>query len=250
MTLTVDANVVVKWFASEELTGNATLLRAHRLDLHAPDLLLAEFANVFWKKSRRGKIPSATPYLREIRRLQEDITLHPIPGLVSRAGDLSLALDHPVYDCLYLACAEGTGSQLVTADRQLANKVQASPLGIPVRYLGDEDFAEYIGAVALAPAIARSTVAALADAYDLVSATGEKAASLADNRLTTLVAALSVEERIDLLALGWFGRPDGPDWSTCHELACAEVAGADLAHLIQGGAFWRRGMERRFDDAS
>ena len=249
MRLTVDASVVVKWSISEELTGNAKLLRAHRLDLHAPDLLLAEFVNVLWKKSRRSEIPDAAGYLGEIPRLKEDITLYSMPSLIGRAGRISLALDHPVYDCLYLACAEGTGSQLVTADRRFANKVAGSALGIPVRYLGAEDFADEVGAAAVAPVIARSTVAALVEAYDLVSATGEKAESLAHNRLTTLLGALSAEERIDLLALGWFGRADGPDWRTCHEQACSEVAGADVTYLVGSGSFWRRGMERLFGAA-
>ncbi len=52
MKLTVDASVVVKWFVSELLHKEAHLLLAHRLDLHAPDILLAEFANTIWKKTR------------------------------------------------------------------------------------------------------------------------------------------------------------------------------------------------------
>jgi predicted nucleic acid-binding protein len=30
-----------------------------------------------------------------------------------------LSLDHPVYDCTYLAVAQRTGHELVTADRRL-----------------------------------------------------------------------------------------------------------------------------------
>ena len=249
MRFTVDASVVVKWFASEELTGNAILLRAHRLELHAPDFLLAEFVNVFWKKSRREEIPDAPRYVGEIPRLKEEIALHSMPSLIDRAGHISLVLDHPVYECLYLGCAEGTGSPLVTADKRFVNKVQASALGIPVRYLGAEDFVDVIGAAAVAPVIPRSTVAALVEAYDLLSATGEKAESLAHNRLATLLGELSQEERIDLLAVGWFGQPDGPDWRTCHERACSEVAGADVTELARRGSFWRRGMERLFGAA-
>lgn len=39
MRLSVDASVVVKWFVSQPLSENARLLLAHRLELHAPDLL-------------------------------------------------------------------------------------------------------------------------------------------------------------------------------------------------------------------
>lgn len=45
MKLTVDASVVVKWFIPELLASEARALLALRFDLHAPDLLLAEFAN-------------------------------------------------------------------------------------------------------------------------------------------------------------------------------------------------------------
>ncbi len=247
MRFTVDASVVVKWFVSEELTENATLLRSHRLELHAPDLVFAEFANACWKKFRRGEITDIRQRLRAIERLPQRITMHSLGNLAFRGAEISLALDHPVYDCLYLACAEATASQLVTADHRFVNKVRARAPGLPVRYLGDEDFAADIGAAAVAPVIARATVAELADAYDLLSATGEQAASLARNRLGARLDALSPEERIDLLALARFGQPGEPDWTFCHEAACSEVAGADAAYLIHGGAFWRRGMERLFD---
>lgn len=247
MTLTVDASVVVKWSVAEEWDDAAKLLRAHRLDLHAPDLLLAEFVNVLWKKSRRGEIPDVQGYLDETTRLKEDITLHAMPSLIDRAGRISLALDHPVYDCLYLACAEETGSSLVTADERLVNKVDASVLAISVRYLGDHDFADDIGLAAVAPVIARRTVEGLAEAYDLLTATGEADASVARARLVALVGALSADERVDLLALGSFGQPNGPDWRTCHEESSAELAGADVDHLVRGGPFWRRGVERLFD---
>ena len=249
MRLTVDASVVVKWSVSEELAANAVLLLGHRLELHAPDLVLVEFANVCWKKFRRGQLSDVTQHLEAMNRLPKEITLHALGSLTLRGAEIALALDHPVYDCLYLACAEETGSPLVTADRRLANKVQASALGIPVRYLGADDFADEIGAAAVAPVIARSTVVALAQAYDLLSATGETVESLARSRLTALLGALSAEERIDLLAVGRLGRPDGPDWKTCHERACSEMLTADVTDLVRNGPFWRRGMERLFGAA-
>ena len=52
MKLTVDASIVVKWFVAEALSKEARLLLAHRLYLHAPDLLLAEFANTMRRPRR------------------------------------------------------------------------------------------------------------------------------------------------------------------------------------------------------
>ena len=55
MRLTVDASVVTKWFVPEPLFEEARLVLVHHVDLHAPDMLLAEFANNIWKKRRRGR---------------------------------------------------------------------------------------------------------------------------------------------------------------------------------------------------
>jgi predicted nucleic acid-binding protein len=46
------------------------------------------------------------------------ISLRPLRPLAARAAALARKLDHPVYDCLYLALAEAEGAPLVTADRR------------------------------------------------------------------------------------------------------------------------------------
>lgn len=62
MKLTVDASIVVKWFVTEPLSDDARCLLSHRIDLHAPDILLAEFANTIWKKARLREIADPRPY--------------------------------------------------------------------------------------------------------------------------------------------------------------------------------------------
>ena len=69
MRVSVDASVAVKWFVSEPLSENARLLLAHRLDLHAPDLLLAEFANVICKKIRRKELEASPRYVDSLSTL-------------------------------------------------------------------------------------------------------------------------------------------------------------------------------------
>ena len=173
MKLVVDASVAVKWFVSETLSGEARLLLSHRLELHAPDLLLAEYANVIWKKVRRRELKASPEYTDALSNLSENVALHPIGDLIERAMQVALDLDHPIYDCLYLACAEATESTLITADEKLANKMAGSSLDTDVRYIGSNGFAGEIVAAATAPVIQEEMLAQLIEAHDLLAETWE-----------------------------------------------------------------------------
>ena len=52
--LVIDASVAIKWVIEEPGTREALSLRRHRL--FAPDLLVAECANILWKKTRRNEL--------------------------------------------------------------------------------------------------------------------------------------------------------------------------------------------------
>ncbi|MYA79822.1 MAG: type II toxin-antitoxin system VapC family toxin [Acidobacteriia bacterium] len=137
MKLTVDASVVLKWFVTEPLSEQAWQLLDVQFDLHAPDILLPEFANTIWKKGRRGEIPDPRPYFDELAGLPGIVAIHPVGGLIERAAQIAVMIDHPVYDCLYLACAELTASALITADQQLVERAKERLPGLEVRHLGD-----------------------------------------------------------------------------------------------------------------
>jgi predicted nucleic acid-binding protein len=49
----------------------------------------------------------------------------------------ALTLNHPVYDCIYLACAETIDGILMTADRRLHRSVHGSEFESLIRYLDD-----------------------------------------------------------------------------------------------------------------
>ena len=57
---------------------------------------------------------------------------------------LTAEINHPVYDCLYLACAEISGTPLVTADKHLAASADESQLGLEVRRIGTSATARWI----------------------------------------------------------------------------------------------------------
>ena len=134
MTLVIDASVAVKWFAPEPLHELARELLESSHQRVAPDWLLIEVANVLWKQQRRGIITSAEAS-RILALLPQLLTLHAGRKLVAAASDVANVLDHPVYDCLYLALADSTDGQLVTADQELVAK--ATDGGYDCRFLGD-----------------------------------------------------------------------------------------------------------------
>lgn len=114
MSLVIDASIAIKWVIDEPGSHEALALR--RTCLLAPDLLIAECANVLWKKVRRGELTPAEAVLAARLIERADIHLQPMRALIEPAERLAIALDHPAYDCFYLVLAEATDSEFVTAD--------------------------------------------------------------------------------------------------------------------------------------
>lgn len=104
MSVVVDASIAVKWVIAEEGHRDSLLLSRSQ-PLIAPDFVLVEAANVLWKKVRIDQLmrEQALQGLEFIRGAYAELV--PSNGLVGRALSKALQLDHPVYDCLYLACA-------------------------------------------------------------------------------------------------------------------------------------------------
>ena len=137
MTYVVDASVVVKWFAFEDLRDQALIILDDIGRLQAPDFIFAEVSNVVWKKCMRGEL-SRTSAVTAILATQHSIKItHPSQALCERAMEIAFALNHPVYDCLYLACAENVEGILVTADARLCATARANAFGERVRHLSE-----------------------------------------------------------------------------------------------------------------
>lgn len=116
----VDASVAIKWVIQEAGTEAALRLLGH--ELIAPDLLVAECANILWRKQRLGEISAREAGLAARLLERAELDLVPMRRLLDRATALAIALDHPGYDAIYLALAETTGRAFVTADLRLARK--------------------------------------------------------------------------------------------------------------------------------
>lgn len=117
--MVVDASVVFKWFVPEEGHEAALALLDQSRRLIAPELMLAEVANIAWKARRRGDITAAQA-LNLLARIEEPfdeiVSMRPLFGL---AHELGAAFDRPVYDFVYVALAEDRDTVMVTADVKL-----------------------------------------------------------------------------------------------------------------------------------
>jgi predicted nucleic acid-binding protein len=121
----VDASVALKWVIAEAGSSEASaLLRADQLI--APDLLVAECANALWKMVRRGEITIEEALMAAQVLERSEIELRPMRGLLAEATRLATTLDHPAYDCIYLALAELEACPFVTADERFVRKLAAS----------------------------------------------------------------------------------------------------------------------------
>ena len=124
--LVVDASVAVKWVVQEPDSDQAEALLDH--PLVAPDLLFAEYANVLWKKLRRGELTGDEAAIAAQALEQLDLTVIASKGYFTRALAIAAELDHPAYDGIYLAVAEAFAVRLVTADARLIRRLR-EPLG-------------------------------------------------------------------------------------------------------------------------
>ena len=122
--LVVDASIAVKWFIRHTDSHAAESILSSPAALHAPDFLQVEFANAIWKYLRAGHIDAdqAVQALAELPRMMN--FWHETPSLLDHALELARTMDHPVYDCVYLALAIRLESQVVTADRSFAKRAE------------------------------------------------------------------------------------------------------------------------------
>lgn len=127
MLYVIDAGVAVKWFIPEEDSAiTHQLLERYLQGLDtpiAPDLLISECGNVFWRRQRQGDITAeeATESIDDLLTL--DIPLVSVSNLVQSALRLAIQHQRTVYDSLYLALSEERDCPLITADERFFNAV-------------------------------------------------------------------------------------------------------------------------------
>lgn len=119
----VDASVAAKWFLPEEHAAAAVRLQGPDHELSAPDLLVAEIANVMLKRLRAGELgeedaQAAVALLPVMTQLMSSVALAP------EALRIALRHDRSTYDAIYVALALRDRCPLITADRRLYNALR------------------------------------------------------------------------------------------------------------------------------
>ena len=127
MTLVVDASVALKWFVAEPDSVTALAVLSLGETLIAPDLVVAELCNAAWRLWRLREMTLDQVAIVAGRGSSAFAETVPLGALAAKAVDIAVGLDHPVYDCFYLALAESRAARLVTADRRLVSRVGGTP---------------------------------------------------------------------------------------------------------------------------
>ncbi|MGA2118341.1 MAG: type II toxin-antitoxin system VapC family toxin [Bryobacteraceae bacterium] len=122
-TFVLDCSVAAKWVLPEPDRAAALgWFERHasgEVLLIAPDILLAEFASLVAKRSRRKQISAEQAreaFALMTKCLPRLFDVHP---RLFRALDLSLAYQLSLWDCAYLALALEHDCPVLTADRRL-----------------------------------------------------------------------------------------------------------------------------------
>ena len=118
MILAVEPGVVLKWFVEEPLRPQARSLLADGHQLVAPDILIADVAELARRRAMAGELSP-----EQVESIVRNVGL---PCFISafvesarlrdRALALALQSDWPVHDCFYAACAEAVSAPLVSSD--------------------------------------------------------------------------------------------------------------------------------------
>ncbi|MBV8884678.1 MAG: type II toxin-antitoxin system VapC family toxin [Chroococcidiopsidaceae cyanobacterium CP_BM_RX_35] len=120
----VDVCVAVKWFVPEIYSEEAARLLNENYSLLAPDYLLPEAGNVFWKKIRFNEISLGEGQQALTAIQNSPMQLVDSKLLLQDAFNLANHSGRSIYDCFYLALAIRENCQMVTSDEKFFNAIK------------------------------------------------------------------------------------------------------------------------------
>lgn len=122
----IDTSALIRMFIPdgpkvEGLEGFMAGVERGRDTALAPELIMAEAANVVLKKMRLGELHGEEPWLLMDDLLSMPIKLFPHKPLIHRSMELAHEHDLSVYDALFLSIAVQHSAVLFSADQKLLN---------------------------------------------------------------------------------------------------------------------------------
>lgn len=128
MKLVVDASFAVLWLGGD--AGSPAVVEfdaryhAGSLQMHAPEIFLAQAANAVWESVEQGRrtIEEGVQIFENVKDV--GVELHRHRDLATSALDISLRRGIPAYGAFYVALALRDLMPLFTADRKLASAVE------------------------------------------------------------------------------------------------------------------------------
>jgi hypothetical protein len=122
MILVIDASVAVKWFVAEPRRDQARDVLRPEFDLIAPELILVEVANALRNKVRNSLADKSLMQTALIKLTGIFDRLINAREALDEAFEMACGINHPVADCVYLACAIQNGAVFLTDDATLHQK--------------------------------------------------------------------------------------------------------------------------------
>lgn len=136
----LDASVAAKWLlpsAGEPFSQNALRLLDgyvnREIEILIPDLFWAEIGNVLWRAARTGRCTAEQARIGLEKVTAQKFATVSSRSLLHSAFEIASASGRAIYDCLYIALAEASRTEFLTADEKLANAMGAR---YPVKWLG------------------------------------------------------------------------------------------------------------------
>jgi predicted nucleic acid-binding protein len=133
----LDASVLAALYVEDQATeqSEVALARVEKDELHAPDFVVLEVANVLWKRVRREELYAEDAMAAVADLSAAPIQFHSVGGLVAQSLALALAHGFTTYDAAYVALATRVGGIVITNDGGMRRRgIEA---GLPVVTPGD-----------------------------------------------------------------------------------------------------------------
>jgi predicted nucleic acid-binding protein len=125
----VDASVVIDWVSPDASASTPSVRLLDRLSSRGavflgPRLLFEEVSNALINGTRRQRWSGAAADSSQALLLRLPVRIADDQRDLVRAWDLARRYDnHPVYDMIYVALAERTAMELITADASLRRRL-------------------------------------------------------------------------------------------------------------------------------